>query len=66
MNKSRRLQDIDKNALVTRGYKKSAAKYNKYGRTGYKKEIYYKLHPKLYLRRGNNCVDSTSSASINA
>ena len=41
------------------------AKYNKYGRTGYKKEIYYKLYLELYLRRDGNYIDSVSNASIN-
>ena len=52
---------------MARGYKKSAAKYNKCGRTGYKKKIYYKLYPELRLRRDDNhSVDSASNVSINA
>ena len=60
------MQDIDENALVARGYKKSTAKYDEYGRIGYKKETYYKLYPELRLRKGNNRVDSASSVSTDA
>ena len=60
------MQDIDENALVVRGYKKSVVKYDKCGRTGYKKEIYYKLYPELRLKRGGNYVNSASNVSIDA
>ena len=51
MDKSYRLHDIDENALIlTRGYKKSTAKYNECGRTGHRKETCYKLYPKLRLK----------------
>ena len=66
MDESRRLQDIDENALVARGYKKSAAKCDECGRTGHKKETYYKLHPELRPRRGGNRADSASDASTDA
>ena len=64
IDKSRRILDIDENTLIARGYKKSAAKYNKYGRTGHKKETYYKIHPELRPRRGGNRGDSANSAPI--
>ena len=51
---------------MTRGYKKFTTKYNKCGRTSYKKKIYYKLHLELRLRKDNNRVDNASSAFINA
>ena len=63
MDESCCLHDIDENALIsTRGYKKSTAKYDECGRTGYWKETCYKLHPKLRPKRGGNRVDSEASA----
>ena len=70
MNKSRRLQDMEDNALIlTRGYKKSALKYDKCGKTGHKKETCYKIHPKLHPRQGGNggnYVDNANTALIKA
>ena len=48
MDESRRLHDIEENALIsTRGYKKSTTKCDECGRTGHRKETCYKLHPEL-------------------
>ena len=50
---------MDENALIsTRGYKKSTAKCDECGRTGYWKETCYKLYPELRPRRGGNRADS--------
>ena len=51
---------------MAKGYKKSIAKYDKCGRTSYKKEIYYKLHLELYLRKDGNYIDSANNVFINA
>ena len=45
INKSYRLDSIEESALVTTR-KPLRAKYSGCGRTGHKKETYYKLHPK--------------------
>lgn len=58
MDESRRLKDMDENALISRGYRKSLAKCDECGRTGYKKETCYKLHPELRPRRNGNRADS--------
>ena len=52
--------------ILIRGYKKSALKYNECGKTGYKKEIYYKIHSELCPRRGGNggnYIDNINTAS---
>ena len=54
MDESRRLHDIDENTLITKNSKpsnkntnKSALKCDYYGKKGYKKDRYQKLHPNL-------------------
>ena len=63
MDESRRILDMDENALVTRGYKNSAAKCDECGKKGHKKEVCWKIHPELRPRRFGNGGNGSSSAN---